>query len=217
MGASPRWLLLGIAARAGCAAALAASEGYSGDRKLLDDDWMLRAHGIQCDAGPLVAADARGKRCWCTEPQALLRERNKPSRRSMHSKRFFRRREYLPTILSALRVAASPGAYAEPMIGHRVTPPATGSRASPAPLTSLLLPPIGQTSLENVARPNLATWRPRKSRHSWPASRSFPKSALEQHYPGRWPARVEAVLKNGCTETNLILDARGDPARSRRF
>ena len=41
-----------------------------------------------------------------------------------------------------------------------------------------------------------------------------PDKALEQYYPERWPARVDAVLKNGRTETKLVLDARGDPPRS---
>ena len=58
-GASPRCLLLGMAARSGCVAALAAAEGYAGDRNLLDGDWMIRTHGIPCDPGPLVSAVQR--------------------------------------------------------------------------------------------------------------------------------------------------------------
>jgi 2-methylcitrate dehydratase PrpD len=41
-----------------------------------------------------------------------------------------------------------------------------------------------------------------------------PDKTLEQHFPERWPARVEALLKNGRTEANFVLDARGDPPRS---
>ena len=37
--------------------------------------------------------------------------------------------------------------------------------------------------------------------------------AVAQHFPKRWPAHVEAVLKNGHTVTSLVLDARGDPPR----
>jgi 2-methylcitrate dehydratase PrpD len=55
-GASPRWLLLGIAASEGCVAALAAAEGFDGDPTLLDTDWMVRTHGIYCETAPLVAA-----------------------------------------------------------------------------------------------------------------------------------------------------------------
>jgi 2-methylcitrate dehydratase PrpD len=38
--------------------------------------------------------------------------------------------------------------------------------------------------------------------------------AMEKYYPERCPARVDALLKSGRTETKLVLDARGDPPRS---
>jgi 2-methylcitrate dehydratase PrpD len=40
-----------------------------------------------------------------------------------------------------------------------------------------------------------------------------PDDELSQHYPQRWPARVDVVSKSGRTVTNLVLDAPGDPAR----
>jgi 2-methylcitrate dehydratase PrpD len=91
---------------------------------------------------------------------------------------------------------------------------AAGSRI--ASITSiayqLALAAYRPDELENVARPNLA---------GTPEIAAFmdrvevvPDMALEQHYPQRWPARVEAVLKNGSTETSLVLDATGDPLRS---
>jgi 2-methylcitrate dehydratase PrpD len=43
--------------------------------------------------------------------------------------------------------------------------------------------------------------------------RVVPDEAFAQHYPKRWPARVEAVLKNGRTLADLVLDAQGDPPR----
>ncbi len=49
-----RWLVLGQAARAGCTAALAAAEGYTGDVTLLDGDWLRRTHGIAHDAAILT-------------------------------------------------------------------------------------------------------------------------------------------------------------------
>ncbi len=109
----------------------------------------------------------------------------------------------------ALRVIVPP-AYAE-MIGHRH---AAGSRI--ARITSvayqLALAAYRPDELENVARPNLA---------GVPEIAAFmarvevvPDQELEQYYPQRWPARVETVLKNGRTETNLVLDATGDPACS---
>ncbi|MDP9901934.1 MmgE/PrpD family protein [Variovorax ginsengisoli] len=45
-GTSARWLLLGMAARTGCAAALSAARGFSGDRTLLDGSAPAALHGI---------------------------------------------------------------------------------------------------------------------------------------------------------------------------
>jgi 2-methylcitrate dehydratase PrpD len=210
VGASPRWLLLGIAARGGCEAALAASEGYSGDRKHLDDDWMVRTHGIQCDAGPLVAADggdsavgALSLKPYCAAKQTIA---------AIDAFREILGHSISPNDIVALRVAV-PSAYAK-MIGHR---DAGGSRI--ARITSaayqLALAAYRPGELENVARPNLA---------ADPDIAAFmarvevvPDQTLEQHYPARWPARVEAVLESGRTETNLVLDATGDPPLSCRF
>jgi 2-methylcitrate dehydratase PrpD len=45
-GTSARWLLLGMAARTGCAAAFSAAQGFSGDRTLLDGSPLVALHGI---------------------------------------------------------------------------------------------------------------------------------------------------------------------------
>jgi 2-methylcitrate dehydratase PrpD len=207
IGASPRWLLLGLAARAGCSAVLAAAEGYEGDRKLLDDDWMMRTHGINCEAGPLVAAThgdgavgALSLKPYCAAKQTIA---------AIDALRNILGQGISSDDIVSLRVAVPP-AYAE-MIGHRN---AAGSRI--ARITSaayqLALAAYRPDELDNVARPNLA---------GDPEIAAFmarvevvPDKALEQHYPERWPARVEALLKNGRTETNFVLDARGDPPRS---
>jgi 2-methylcitrate dehydratase PrpD len=207
IGASPRWLLLGTAARAGCAAALAAAEGYAGDRILLDGDWMIRTHGIPCDPGPLAAAahgdgavGALSLKPYCAAKQTIA---------AIDAFRNLLDQGISPDDIATLRVAVPP-AYAE-MIGHRN---AAGNRT--ARITSaayqLALAAYRPDELENIARPNLA---------GDPEIAAFmdlikvvPDQTLERHYPQRWPARVEAVMKDGRTETNLILDARGDPSRS---
>jgi len=208
--ASPRWLLLGMAARAGCAAALAAAEGYAGDRKLLDEDWMMRAHGIPCDARPLVAAAhgngavaALSLKPYCAAKQTIA---------AIDAFRNILDLGISPHDMIALRVAVPP-AYAE-MIGHRN---AAGSRI--ARITSaayhLALAAYRPDELDNVARPNLAG--DSEIAAFMARVEAVPDPALEQHYPERWPARVEVVLKNGRTETNLVLDATGDPPRSCDF
>jgi 2-methylcitrate dehydratase PrpD len=63
--------------------------------------------------------------------------------------------------------------------------------------------------LDNVARPNLTGES--KIAAFMARVEVVPDQEFEQHYPERWPARVEALLKNGRTKTNLVLDARGDP------
>jgi 2-methylcitrate dehydratase PrpD len=210
IGASPRWLLLGIAARAGCAAALAASHGYAGDRKLLDDDWMMRAHGIPCDAVALVSAagghgavGALSLKPYCAAKQTIA---------AIDAFRNILSRGISRDDMIALRVSVPP-AYSE-MIGHR-----NASSSRVARITGvayqLALAAYRPDELENVARPDLA---------GDPEIAAFlsrvevvADQALERHYPARWPARVEAVLKNGRTEADLVLDATGDPPRSCDF
>ena len=210
-GVSPRWLLLGMAARAGCTAALAAAEGYAGDRKLLDDDWMGRTHGIACDArAPVPKADgsetavaALSLKPYCAAKQTIA---------AIDAFRGLLEKRISPDDMIAVRVAVPP-AYAE-MIGHRK---ATASRV--ARITSaayqLALAAHRPEELENIARPNLA---------DDPQIAAFMDrvevvgdAALEEYYPQRWPARVEVLLRNGRTETEFVLDATGDPRSSYEF
>jgi len=103
-----------------------------------------------------------------------------------------------------------PPAYAE-MIGR-----SNASESRIARITSaayqLAVAAYRPDELDNVARPNLAG----ESEIAAFMARVevVPDKALEHHYPERWPACVEALLKNGRTETNFVLDAKGDPPRS---
>jgi 2-methylcitrate dehydratase PrpD len=207
IGASPRWLLLGMAARAGCAAALAATCGYAGDLTLLDDDWMHRTHGIRADEGPLVATahgdGAIGElslKPYCAAKQTIA---------AIDAFRNLLKQGISSHDIVALRVYVPP-AYAE-MIGHRN---AAASRL--ARITSvayqLALVAYQPAELDNVARPNFA---------GDPEIAGFmarveivPDKGLEPIYPQRWPAGVEAVLKNGRRKMDFVLDATGDPLRS---
>jgi 2-methylcitrate dehydratase PrpD len=207
IGASPRWLLLGFAARAGCAAALAASEGYAGDRKLLDDDWMIRTHGIACDPGPLVAAahgdgavGALSLKPYCAAKQTIA---------AIDAFRNILGQGISPHDIVALRVAVPP-AYAE-MIGHRNAAASRTGRITSAAY-QLALAAYRPDEMENVAPPNLAG--DSEIAAFMARVEVVPDKALEQYFPERWPACVEAVLKDGRTETKLVVDARGDPPRS---
>lgn len=205
-GTTPRWLLLGLAARAGCTSALAASEGYAGDRTLLDGDWLMRTHGIKCQPQPLLddaqgngAAEHLSLKPYCAAKQTIA---------AIDAFQDLLRLKISPADIVAVRVAVPPS-YAE-MIGHRNAASRVGRITSAA--YQLALAAYRPDELENVARPNLA---------GDPEIAAFlarvevaSESSLEQHYPQRWPARVEVVLKDGRTETKQVLDARGDPGRA---
>jgi len=208
--ASPRWLLLGLAARAGCAAALAAAQGYTGDRKLLDGDWMLRAHGVHCDSAPLVAPSP--------EPGAVAAVSLKPycaAKQSMAAIEAFREllvQGVSPEEITAVEVGVPP-AYAG-MIGRR--DPASGRVARiTCAAYHLALAAYRPDALDDVARPNLAT----DSRIAAFMKRVEVVSdeALTRHYPERWPARVEVSLKGGRVLSHTVLDTRGDPGNTSEF
>lgn len=204
-GASPRWLLLGLAARAGCEAAIAASEGYAGDRTLLDGDWLERTHGVKCDAGPL-ATNAHGEgpfgalslKSYCAAKQTIA---------AIDAFQNLLRADVTPDAIVSVRIAV-PAAYAE-MIGHRNTCTRVGRITSAA--YQLALAAYCPDELDNVARPDLCA-RPEVAAFMERVEVIADKS-LEQHYPQRWPARVEVRLKDGRCESTLVLDARGDAPR----
>jgi 2-methylcitrate dehydratase PrpD len=207
VGESPRWLLLGMAARAGCAAALGAASGYAGDLTLLDDDWMCRTHGIPCDAGPLVASahsdDAIGEvsfKPYCAAKQTIA---------AIEAFQNLLEQGISPHDIVALRVYVPP-AYAE-MIGHRNAAASHMARITSAAY-QLALAAYRPRELNNIARPNFA---------NDPEIAAFmarvevvPDKLLAPIYPRRWPAGVEATLGNGRVKIDLVLDAKGDPLRS---
>jgi len=204
-GASPRWLLLGLAARAGCEAAIAAAQGYAGDRTLLDGDWIERTHGFTCDTRPLLAAaDGEGAvgalslKAYCAAKQTVA---------AIDAFRDLLRAGVTLDAIVSVRVAV-PRAYAE-MIGHRNTGTRVGRITSVA--YQLALAAYRPDELDNIARPNLCA-DPEMAAFIERVEVVADKS-LEQYYPQRWPARVEARLKDGRTESKLVLDARGDPPR----
>jgi 2-methylcitrate dehydratase PrpD len=206
IGASPRWLLLGIAARAGCTAALAAAEGYAGDRNLLDDDWMVRTHNIPCDIAPLKATTEVGDavaalslKPYCAAKQTIA---------AIDAFRNLLEQGIAPGDIVALHVAV-PRAYAA-MIAHRNAAASRMARITSAAY-QLALAAYRPAGLDDVARPNLAG--DSSIAGFMDRVEVVSDEALAQHYPERWPARVEAVLQNGRTVTSLVFDARGDPPR----
>jgi 2-methylcitrate dehydratase PrpD len=207
IGESPRWLLLGMAARAGCTAALAAASGYAGDLTLFDDDWMSRTHGIPCDAGPLVApAQGDGAigevsfKPYCAAKQTIA---------AIEAFQNLLKQGISPHDIVALRVYAPPE-YAE-MVGHRNAAASRMARITSAAY-QLALAAYRPRELENVARPNFAN--DPEIAALMDRVEVVPDKLLAPIYPRRWPAGVEATLGNGQIKIDLVLDAKGDPLRS---
>jgi 2-methylcitrate dehydratase PrpD len=206
--ASPRWLLLGLAARAGCVAALAAAEGFTSDRTLLNGDWMIRTHGIDCTTAMLMAAvnpaaDAvafLSLKPYCAAKQCIA---------AIEAFRELLAQGVSPGEIAALRIAVPP-AYAG-MIGH---PHASKGRM--ARITSvaynIALAAYEPEALGDVSRPD---------RTSNPQVAAFmervevvPDQELTRYYPQRWPARAEADLVGDRTAVSVVIDAPGDPSRA---
>ena len=203
---SPRWILLGQAARAGVFAALAAASGYGGDRSLLDGDWLERTHGIACNPARLVAPhDAEGAvgavsyKPFCAAKQVTAAIDG------------FRRllADAAPDAIAAVRVKVPPS-YAG-MIGHRNAARGRIERITSAAY-QLALAAYRPELLDDVVRPDLtgdasiAAFMPRVEVAADPE--------LAAYFPKSYPARIEVSLADGARRDVLIVDALGDPVLS---
>ncbi|MFZ1994986.1 MAG: MmgE/PrpD family protein [Solirubrobacteraceae bacterium] len=186
-----RWLTLGDAARAGCAAALAARDGFVAH---VDLERIATAAGVDIDA-PLLLADA---------PAAIEEVSVKP---------FPLAKQSIAAVEAALRLRdrAGPGpvsvhvprAYAA-MIGVAPHADSRLSRMASARwnVALALLCPDDLHDVErlrSVEDPLLAPLTE--------AVEVLADAELSTLYPARWPARVEV---SGLSET--VLEAPGDPA-----
>ena len=204
--ASPRWILLGQAARAGVFAALAASKGMRGDATLLDGDWLQRTHGIACDPAFLVApVEGAGAiatisyKPWCSAKQGMAAIDG------------FRRLLKKTTIdaIKSVKVAVPP-AYVG-MIGHRNAAKGRIERITGAAY-QLALAAYNPAMLDDVLRPDLTGEA--KIAALLPRIEIVADPALAPYFPKHYPARVEATLADGTTITELVTDAAGDPERT---
>lgn len=204
--ASPRWILLGQAARAGVFAALAAAKGYRGDRTLLDSDWLQRTHGIACDSAVLVAPtegegalDALSYKPYCAAKQGTAAI---DAFRQLLS-------DVAPDEIASVRVAVPPS-YAG-MIGHRNAGKGRVERITSAAY-QLALAAYRPDMLDDVVRPDL-TQEP-KIAAFMPRVEVAADPELAPYFPLLYPARVEITLAGGRKVSALVTDATGDPARS---
>ncbi|HVA13545.1 MAG TPA: MmgE/PrpD family protein [Stellaceae bacterium] len=203
--ASPRFILLGQAARAGVFAALAAAKGYRGDRSLLDGDWLQRSHGIALDAAPLVAPlEGAGAIATVSYKPFCAAKQNTAAIDGF--RQLLARTE--ADAIAAVRVTVPP-AYAG-MIGQRNAAKGRIERIT-CTAYQFALAAYRPDLLDDVVRPDL-TQDPRIAAFM-PKVEVAADPALAAYFPAAYPARVEATLANGETIATLVTDAAGDPAR----
>ncbi len=203
--ASPRFLVLGQAARAGVFAALAAAKGYQADRTLLDGEWLQKTHGIALDTTPLLAVkagdgaiDAISYKPFCAAKQ--------------NTAAIDGFRQILAKVkaedIASVKVKVPPS-YAG-MIGHKHAAKGRIERVS-STAYQFALCAYHPDMVEDVVRPNLSQEAPIAAFMAKVEVAADPD--LAAYFPKTYPARVEATLHNGEKITQLVTDATGDPAR----
>ena len=191
----------GWAAAAGVRSALAARDGFGGDRSLLDGDWFMKTHGLTFDPAKLAGEPGASLlemslKPWCTAKQAcaalagfiaLLDEGVAPGQ------------------ISAIRIFV-PGAYRN-MIAHQ--PPGRIGR-----IVSIgwqcAIAAFHREALYDIERADFSGEAEFSALMSKVEVLADP--ALDVHFPAKYPARVEIDLANGATLEKTILEAPGDPA-----
>lgn len=202
---SPRFILLGQAARAGVWAALAAAKGYRGDRSLLDGDWLQRSHGIALDPAPLLApVDGEGAIATISFKPFCAAKQNTAA---IDGFRQLLVRAAADKI-AAVRVTVPPS-YAG-MIGQRNAAKGRIERIT-CTAYQFALAAYRPDLLDDVVRPDLT--QEAKIAAFMPKVEVAADAALAAYFPAAYPARVEATLADGETIATLVTDAAGDPAR----
>lgn len=197
---NPRWLLAGWAAAAGVRAALAARDGFGGDRTLLDSDWLQKTHGVAFDASRLQGAPGSALlemsiKPWCTAKQACAALSG-----------------FIQLLDEGVRVediaqvrVHAPSAY-RAMIAHQ-PPGRIGRIVSIAWQCALAACYRGELydieRMDHASDPRFAALLQKVEVVAAPD--------LDAIFPQNYPARVEIGLANGDVRTAQIFNAPGDP------
>ena len=196
---TPRWLLLGEAARAGLAAVTAAACGYQADLGLLDDDWITRVHAITpVNLAAPMAADG-GVDGLSLKPVAAAKQ-------TLAALDGFRALAVPPEAIAGVRVGV-PAQFVE-MIGHCRTHSRTDRLISLPYLLSLAA--HAPAELDDFARslaPDATMTRFMQS------VEVRADDQLTSLFPRYWPASVRIDLRGGGSRQMLVRAAPGDPSR----
>jgi 2-methylcitrate dehydratase PrpD len=200
-GKIPRWLLVGLAARQGAAAGLAAAEGFTGDRRLLDGDWLKRVHGVEVDAAaleaPLPTLAALSMKPHCAAKQTMA-----------GTEAFVElvRKGIAPEEIAAVKAEVLPTFVG--MIGHHDAGSRTGRLTGLAYQMAVAV--YCPENLCDVNRPPVDDERIGKLMEKVEVTGD---ATLERHFPQAYGARVEVTTKSGRKEAATVIAAGGDPGR----
>ncbi len=200
-----RWFAVGHAARNGLAAALAAQQGFTSDRKLVEGNFLSGVYGLTPDTAALT--DGLGERValtevsfkpWCAARQTMA---------ATQALKEIIERGVVPAAIDEISVSVLPPHLK--MIDHGVVP---GDRASH--LTSVqygmavaALAPNSAFEVQQVP-PEL----PPAVRDVMDKIKVEADERLLADYPRAWPARVRVAAGSALHE-RLVTHVPGDPAR----
>jgi 2-methylcitrate dehydratase PrpD len=205
--ATSRWFALGHAARNGLAAALAARQGFTSDRSLLEGQFLPAVYGVTPDLAALT--DGLGERValtevsfkpWCAARQTMA---------ATQALKEIIEAGVAPATMREITVSVLPPHLK--MIDHGVV---AGDRASH--LTS-----VQYCMAVAALAPALAFDLQQAPSQLPPAVRSFmakikveADERLLADYPRRWPARVRVAAAGSAQHERMVTHVPGDPARA---
>jgi len=203
-GTSARWLLLGMAARAGCAAALSAARGFSGDRTLLDGTPLAALHGIALPPQALESFLRQGSAVQRTSIKPYCAAKHNIA--AIHAFQQMLDQGIEHANLTRIRVKLPP-AHAR-MVGHHDTETSRLSR-----ITSCAY----NIALAGVSPQHLLDIQRQEPVRSADMSRLAHKvevvadEQLQSLTPQAYPATVELFIGEKMVACKTVVDAWGDP------
>jgi len=202
-----RWLALGHAARNGLAAALAARQGFTSDRNLVEGQFLPAVYDVTPDLAALT--DGLGERValtevsfkpWCAARQTMA---------ATQALKEIIEAGVAPATMREITVSVLPPHLK--MIDHGVV---AGDRASH--LTS-----VQYCMAVAALAPELALDLQQAPSQLPPAVRSFmarikveADEGLLADYPQSWPARVRVAAAGSAQHERIVTHVPGDPARA---
>lgn len=206
-GTSARWLLLGIAARTGCVAALSAARGFSGDRTLLDGSALTGPHGISL--APQVVDS------FFRQGSAVQRTSIKPYCMAKHNiaavqafRQLLEEEGVAHANLTRIRVKLPP-AHAR-MVGHHDIETSRLSRITSCAYNIALAGVSPQHLLDIERREPVRSADMSRLAHKVEVVADEPLQSLT---PLAYPATVEFFVGEKMVACKTVVDAWGDPKR----